>query len=676
MDGGWRTLGPVVLALASAGCVKVPIDDIQAGFALADATWFAEESTLFFFYDVTAQQGISTESVLEITYRTDDRVQDWVGIDTLDFVHPHEPVDCGFGRLCGSLSLQVDLPPRDVGLRLRYHREGEVFLTSDVVYNAIGRGPAHTNRSFVVYGVFTEDNRGLQWRGRHRFPTLRNEQVQNLGLRRPFRIEAPGYGASVLATDANPYGYATGCPADFVPTGLSPVETQARAVFHPDDLTLDASEAPIVCARAIVEEARAPFVTTAIAQKNPEVDIAFPVLRSPVQSATPITFYLAPCERTISADHDEMQRQRIQYGSGPAYCADDWQNASFVSELVRDFRAEIERVRPEGEDMVLVVGLHRDEPGIAEKLEEAMALVLPPERERSSPRVVGGFVFDSQIRDVAPPLDRLLLWCPANDPDVVDDGIDNPSRQSCGIVPDNASLSLGPFTLSALPILASRRRYLDFIDQFSKGQAGEVETLTFLAPEFTPTTDNVDLGGPVATFFNGEQITAQPSDAFSFCPLDFGAFFVFRSAGTRSLDCETTPDPECLPGGLLPIEALPQWHGFAQESSYALGLAWDFPFLLRMQYRAIGAVSAGAFGLSVPFGIGLTMTDDFGADVWTADVFPLGERLRHCKRFCDHPTFDSAGVYNVTQAFRDTYAERCYVPRYPMRGDSSFPLDP
>ena len=113
-----------------------------------------------------------------------------------------------------------------------------------------------------------------------------------------------------------------------------------------------------------------------------------------------------------------------------------------------------------------------------------------------------------------------------------------------------------------------------------------------------------------------------------------------------------------------------------REGSYELGLAWDFPFLLHLDYETYVAGSMTAFGLSVPFGVQATGESYLGTSMWTTDTFPLDEDLTQCTRYCDHPTFDSAGVYQVTSPFRSTYATTCYLPRYPALGDSGFPLDP
>ncbi len=686
-----RLISVIVGATLLAGCPKVPITDIEARFDLAEAAWFEEEETLFYFYELGAEQGLSENSRVEVSYVTDEGGLTWTATQTLSLVHTHVPVDCGYKRRCGSLSLHVPIQPRNVAIRLRYHQDGEVFLDSNTAYNVIGRGPAHINRSFLVYGVFTEDNRRVQWRGRHRFPTLRNQAVEDLGLRRAFRVDTQRYGTAAPDTTTNPYLYGVGCHSDFIDAQLSAVSTEDRAVFNESDLPLAAAAEAQVCARVIVHEAKEAFLTSANARKNPEVAPAFPVLRSPVHEATPLKFYLAPCNRVISEEHDEMQRQRILYGDGPARCTDDWENPNFVDQLVFDFRSAIEGARPDGDDMIIVVGLHRDQREVADLLEEALAQVLPPERARSTPRVVGAFVFDSDIRDVKDAqLSKLVLWCPArlvddDDPDAdPDDGPpSDPSRANCAIMADNINLNLGPFSLTSLPILPSRRRYLDFIDDYSAAQAGKVKTITFLAPEFTPTTDNSEVDGVVATFFNAEIISARPEDAFSFCETEQFQSFVFRSmlTGSEELKCSSQAPGDsdfCLPDeqDFLPIQVLPEWHHIVKETTYEVGLLWDFPWLLRATYEVVAAASAGAFGLSIPFGFGADTTQSFGTEIWRYGEFSLKEILTQCRRFCDHPTFDSAGIYNVTKSFRSTYRATCYLPEYPDLGDSSFPRDP
>jgi hypothetical protein len=332
--------------------------------------------------------------------------------------------------------------------------------------------------------------------------------------------------------------------------------------------------------------------------------------------------------------------------------------------------------------MVLVVGLHQDEPGLADVLEEALARVVPDERLRGSPRLAGAFVLDSTAHRLSTPeLDPVTLWCPST--------VSFGASGACAVAPDEPDIELGPFTFGALPILPTRDEYLEFVDTYSDAQAGSVLMLTIRTPEFATIADHVDVDGfGVATFLNGERISADGDDAFSHCVGDDPQFFVFRSdlmqsdgfAEEVAENCYQLglPPETCAAAayGLAPLEALPEWHAVFAESTYDLGIFWEFPFLLRMQYEIVQAGSVSAFGFSVPFGIATPGESYYGTEIWMVDEFPLDKLLTQCSRFCDHPTFDSAGVYHVTDPFRTTYAHNCYLPRYPQLGDSGFPLDP
>ncbi len=692
-----RASAAAVVALVLGSCGKVNIFDVAAGFIISDASWFAEEETMFVFYDVSALQGIGDPSVIEITYVTDDERVDWTPVDDFETVHTHLPVDCGTTSLCGSVSIHVEEEPRDVDIRLRYHVDGELALEADTVFNVVGPGPAHLNRSLVIYGVFDESNTWIQWRARHEFPTLRNEEAQFYGLRRYFAIEDQRYGDlgfsddSGVGTRNNPYGYGVDCSSLFAPAfdSTAALTTWERAIFNYEQLPTSASEEEAVCSQATVVDATGTFVTTAYARKNAEVRPAFPELRSPIVEATPVKFFLEPCDRNISQDHETMQRQRLQMEGTSSTCIDDWNSPGFADSLAVKFQDAIEDERAAGNDMVLVVGLHRDQDGVVPVVEDALMQVVPEERHRGSPRVAGAFVFDSEIRGLdEPELEQSTLWCPASIPDGTD--IPDTSELTCAILPDNPELNLGPFSFSQLPILPDRDQYLDFIVDYSKAQAGSVEELAYLTPEFATTTDHADLGEfGVLTFLSDEYIATQPDDAFSYCVNDEELnFFVFRSDLLQSDIVQQAIQEQCDSGqldetfclyatqGILPIESIGEWHAQTLESQYELGVYWDFPFLLRMTYESVAAGSAGAFGLCVPFGFRSTGEGLYGSAMWLEDTFPMEKTLTQCTRFCDYPTFDSAGVYQVMDSFRSDYATTCYGPDFPAPGDSGFPSDP
>ena len=679
-----------VAVSAVAGCTKVPLIDIEVGFSRADTTWFAEEDTLFVFYELSAEQGLSDDSVLEITYQTDRERLDWTDVSTLPTVHTHVPVDCGPQAMCGSTSLAVSAPPRDVRLRLRYHRDGPLALEPETLYNAVGEGLPHDHRSYVVYGVFDETNTRVQWRGRHQFPTVRNEEASELGLRRDLTVDQATSGRSPGDPFDNPYLYGIDCTGTREDAELGAVSTQQRAVFAPGELPVSQSADTGVCAQATTTDANGTFTTWAHARKNPETMPAFPVLRSPVTDARELRFYLAPCSGPINAEHAEFQQDRLLFpGDIRTTCTDDWDSPAFIDRLAAIFSAAVEDARPSGDDMVLSIALQRDDPGVARAVEEALARVVPEERHRSSPRLAGAFVFDSDVRDLA--LSESIpvtLWCPTAFPSDEADVVST-AALTCAIAPDDTDFELGPLSFGQLPVLPSRERYLDFIRTYSERQAGEVSALSFRTPRFATTSDHVDLGDfGVVTFLNGEQVPAEPSDAFSYCPPRQVKPVVFRTDFMRSEDflelvselCRTGELPEsfCETAelGVLPLELLPELHNTFPYVDYELGLFWDFPFLLRMTYEAYAAGSVSAIALSVPFGLSQTGEQYLGSQFWLSEEVDLSTVLTQCTRFCDHPTFDSAGVYHVTDPFRSTYQTSCHLPSYPELDEGGFPLDP
>jgi hypothetical protein len=667
-----------LLALGAPGCRKAPLFDIRAEFQLADTSWFAEEDTLFVFYQLSARQGLNESSVVEIKYTTDDGEIPWTALSDLPSVHTHVPVDCGPNTRCGSKSLYVPKVPRDVRLRFRYDRVGRLAVEAPVVFNVVGTGHPWIKRSLIAYGVFDETNQRVEWRARNQFPTIRNEQATELGLRRSFQVSEPSFGTAVLASTDNPYGYGVDCPVDWTPTGFHEIGTTDRAVFYPDTVPVDAFDASSLCAEVTVTDARGPFTTGALARKNPEVRPAFPVLRSPIRDATPIPFFLGPCDRTISVEAEAMMRQRLQLGDVPTTCTDDWQSPTFVGDLVVTFRDAVEAVRPDGNDMVLTVAINQDDPTVSDAVEQALAQVVPLERARTSPRLAGAFVLDSDIRGITlPELSAVTLWCPST----LETDTTDYSTRSCAVAPDNLSLDLGPFSFGTLPILPPRDQYLDFIDTYSVKQAGEVTSMSFRVPEFAASTRHIDLEDfGVVTFLNGETITADPADAFSYCTgsdVDFTLFQsdVLRQADPSACDYLGFPEEDCA-AHVLPMALLPDWHMVFGETQYDLGIFWEFPFLLQMDYQTSTAGAVSAFGFSVPFGFASPGESYYGSDAWSTEGFDLANILTQCDRFCDHPTFDSAGVYHVTEPFRTTYADSCYLPLYPAPGDSGFPLDP
>lgn len=680
----WRVRAARVVALlllhALAACdlygvypwqVKVPFEDVGAQFVLANTTWFEDEQTLFVFYEITANQGLSDASQVELTYRTDEEFVDFTALAVMTPVHPHWHADCGTRSLCGSFSVHVEREPRDVDLRLRYHRDGELFLETLVDHHTVLSGLPHLSRSAVVYGVFDADNTHVQWRLRHQFPAIRNEHAQALGLRRDFTVEDISTGTLQGMRDrlvANPYGYALdpACPASFDAHAGGPVTTLTRAVFDPVELALTASDHAIACGAATVNDALGTYTAMAIAQKNPEVDEAFSSLNTPVEEARRVPFFLKTCNAPTSELHQQMQAQRLFLVDGDIVCIDDYLTPDFSSRLAATFTERIDAARSSGLDLVLVIGLNRPNVrAIAEKVEEAIGLVVVNEAEFATPRLAGVFVYDTRPYQAAnPDVRRLTLWCPSsyNAQDL--DAIADTSARDCAVQP-MMPIALGDIELSQLPILPTETQFENFIEKYGAGQTGNMTGMSFLAPSRTATSVNVPVGDfAVVTFFNNEAITADPGDAFSYCAEEDTGIVVAR--------IDAFPD-------VFPLAFIGEVHNLIAWNRYELGLFWDFPFLMQIRYNSTLATAVDV-PEEVPFvvalGISTPAEQYFGGLQWTAERFEIGRALLQCTRFCDHPTFDNAETYNVNDLFDVTYAQQCYRPGFPSLGDGGYPPDP
>ena len=152
------------------------------------------------------------------------------------------------------------------------------------------------------------------------------------------------------------------------------------------------------------------------------------------------------------------------------------------------------------------------------------------------------------------------------------------------------------------------------IDAFEQMEASRKTVYTVIAvPEYSVMSsgDRLEFGsfGSI-TFLDDEAIFAEPEDAFSYCNVESPLPVFVRSDilaspafyASIAEDCANgNLDPtfcETAAAGVMPLSLLPEWHGWFGESRYDLGLYWDFPFLLRMEYEAFVAGAASAFSLS------------------------------------------------------------------------------
>lgn len=666
----------VAVTFLSSSCRKVGLTDVGAGFSISDATWFESEQTLFFFYEVSTEQGLNDTSTLEVSYRSDDGDLAWAELAKLPSVHVHRKVECGRLALCGSGSLRVKRRPREIGMRLRYHRDGETALEVPSSTSYVDAGEPWIARSYLAYGVFDARNEFVQWRGRHNFPMVSNLEAERLGLVRTLEIKEQRAGTLPVISDAaNPFLYGAGLDCTgFAPLGEAPLAASARAKWNTAKVPQAQRDASVVCARATTQGANGAFTANAFARRNADTGVALDALASPITENKALKFVARPCAKTISDTHLGMQKQRLLVeDDGTEVCLDGLDSQGAARELADAFSRELNEERAAGKDMVVSLAYHHDEESSAQwrsGIQIALAKVLTAEKAKSSPRLTGAFVFDSDGETtLGEDLKRLVLWCPAKKPPRLKGKPIPPkdeSQKACEVQPSLGTLAkLGPLSIAAIPIFPTRPQYLDYVKDYGAAQAGKMRALTFLAPSHTPATDVVALGEfAQATFRDNETVQATREQGFSYCGTGEKTDpFVFRSS------------PTAIPQRLSELAVV---HATEPSPSYEIGLQWEFPFLTRLRYEAVLAGSASAFGASFPFGIRNSTSEYYGESDWLKARHSLANVIVQCRRFCTHPPFDSAGVYNARLSWKSFHANVCDRSLRPVAapGREESPYDP
>jgi hypothetical protein len=217
------------------------------------------------------------------------------------------------------------------------------------------------------------------------------------------------------------------------------------------------------------------------------------------------------------------------------------------------------------------------------------------------------------------------------------------------------------------------------VARYGEGAVGETTKITVLAPRRGADARDVVLGSfaadgndlidpfspfsstDIATFFDDEYLTLLPEERLSVC--------AGQASGNVVAQAEAA-EPA------VPLDALPALHVGDPRPRYQLGLRWDGAFYLRFDYRAVLGSATEVVGLTLPLSPSLPGAVSFREELWTAATFDLRDELQKCRRFCDHPTFDSAGIYQVQALFSPAYENDCYAPRFPTPADGGFPDDP
>lgn len=659
------------------GCEKVPLRENPAQVNFVRSHWFENEKTQYLFFRIDglkpAQARMNWPSKIEI--RSPGGLQGLKagsdGFAPLDFgkaVHRHRLVTCGERSLCGSYSFRAE-KPLSLSLRFRYHQDSELGVGSEVFPQSHSANGGPSSQSALLYGVFNTDNSRVQIRVHDNFGDPDSLEVENFGMQRSFAIRdlrLTSLSNSLLPATGPSTGNGLLFPARVCDSFLTSsdstnllkfegLEAWALPVFDPQDLR------GIACFRARNLDKSGNLLTEspALARRNPVLAPETLRIRPPLAETFQIGLTLAYCpgrpESPSLGVPDFLSYQRRALGlqkSEIDACFAIGEEDRFAQDLDRVITMKLREARlnnPSGADFFLKVILHhRLSPKIKrfhEIIQEKLTERVRAESALISPRLVGGFVYDSQPMELR--LSQAIpyvVWCPraSSSGDEVDAGCSPGWAGEIEATGIKINIPLGVFP--------SVDEFMDQYRRFGDRGLSQNPKLQVLGVRTNVNSISDPNSGKLYTFFDGQRIHLKNQEQLRFCRENdtdhLLSDLVFQSVtahgSSAALDLQQTQDLIRRRDGDLNLN---------------LGLWWDSPFIGIMSYEVpLRGKIAGIIGFSRNF----DRNDKMGDPRWLNGTWNLTPLLQKCLRHCDHPYFDEAGVYQIQSSWLST--RKCVTP--------------
>jgi hypothetical protein len=288
---------------------------------------------------------------------------------------------------------------------------------------------------------------------------------------------------------------------------------------------------------------------------------------------------------------------------------------------------------------------------LAEKLNRKVA----EERAMHSPRLVGAFVYDSSpAEERGVNLQAGVIWCPRLEPKGEGKGEPvSPTAANCiGFRGGKADFGLFNFVIpmGPFPTLDAYENHVRELGDRGWSRNPELSFQSVLTD-----VNSVNLPDQTVTFFDGERLTLQKGEGLRVC---------------RERDEEGILDNlmfrVTVEGGEAPMLRSPNdLQGFARsvaaKTNLEVGIGWEQPFWggLSFEIPVEGKVLS-----VIPLNFSARERQKMGDGKWQRSLWPVGALLQKCTKYCDHPYFDEAGVYQVSSTWRGSWTA-CPRPRYP-----------
>jgi len=698
----WRRMGlqamaaGATLAMGLACNEKVPLHPNPGTFDVLAAHYFENENTQYIFFAIS---GLKADQAREAWPRRLELKADGLangapfapagdGYVVLDFargVHRHQWVSCGEGRICGSMSIKSDQPLTGMQIRLRYHQDSAMALESSVpnsVHPADGTASA---QSALVYGVFSRGNQVMQVRVHNNFGTPGDEDFPSFGMSRDFAIDQVRLAAVTMAEQGEIY-QTTGSPLLFpaapcASRELADAKNRVQKLSKKSDWWIEAFDPKdnrnAACFRArLVDQAGQELASgPGIARRNPELQSEAVLIPTPLKTVYKIPLVLSYCrdpQIPEVASEPFLQYQKYILGipeeNGVDLCfsSSGGQDAIFGKLLDAKLAAKLSAARETirdstnpRQDLFFAVAINENVVGsqyFHKQIMERLGELIRTEREtRASPRLVGAFVYDSDTLEskglsLPAAIQSTMIWCPRKS---ATKGVETDGN-CVGYV--GGKLDLGPVVfkvpMGPFPTMKS------FLSSF----ASDVNSLLVRDPRlevraFSTNENTAHIPQGTATFFDGQRVSLKPGEGLRYCgnrdPIQLG-----DSLAVRMQD----PESGVVRDGTLG-EASRHLLGGEKVLNVNFGMIWRYPFVGGVSYKA---PLEGKIFSFIPVSASYTASDPFGDQKLTKPKWDVGALLQKCTRFCDHPMFDEAGVYQAGVSWRSGAAvNACLEPHLP-----------
>lgn len=685
-----RQLALSAVIVFSLGCDphKVPLNYSPREIELVASHWYENEKVTYLFFKIRGAAKIDSLDLMEWTLvdsESSEQQSLYQPFRPESAVHEHRLVPCA-QDLCGSFSVYSKQAPRKARMRLKYHAKSLLFAESETVVNSHSDDGTSNSFSQLLFGTFDALNTHLQIHTLANFGTPLNGEISSYGLTRRLRING-GAAYHWTKTTLDQQRRLLRTPTLFSQTPCDQwaekdprlqisnhwdftTRSESLPLWIPISLT-SANEAPGVCFRAEFLDQKGQTLTSGvlIGRKNPEV-LALPLkIKTPLQPARSIPIILSYCEKQgaetpamTSILFLEYQKFILQaQGQSTDLCFNVGQEETFEGKLKGLLADKLRKAKASAvsqRDFIFTVILnHRQNSefqGFQEIVASQLHLLIESERLKQSPRLVGAFVYDSDAHFQTPQLaHQNIIWCPQMP---LQPSSATNERFDAGInclVNDaemlkssllNFLIPMGPF-----PSLTT---YENYWNQY--GDKGFIRDPQFEVKSVTVNALTVQDLKERTTFFESETLHLEPSEGLRLCFEND-----FKNSLLPHLRFRSLQESDKI---LTANELIPYTAESALGISLQLGIFWEYAFYGGIRYNT--PVSGSVLGL-IPFEKSFKSYTILGDQKWQLSEWNLNNYFQKCQRFCDHPFFDEAGIYQLNERWKTPSALHCVRSKAP-----------